>query len=120
MVAIAIASLALKGNPPWFAVGGGMLLGLVPPGLLFGVTEMVAPGFVIRRREEAMSHHDYGKRRRVADQFSKWLAIAGPRPWESPIARVRVRMLGLALTVFWVVVAATAIWISYYARNIGR
>jgi hypothetical protein len=119
LVAIAITALALRGRPPWFAFGAGTLLGLVPTGLLFGVTEMVASASVIRWREGMMSRDNDALRIRVGAQFSKWLAIAGPRPWESPIARLRVRLLGLALTAFWVVVAVAALWISYYAGNVG-
>jgi len=119
LVAIAVTTLALQGHSAWFAVGAGTLLGLVPTGLIFGVTEMVAPASVIRWRAGMMSRDNDALRMRVGALFSKWLAIAGPRPWEIPTARLRVRLLGLALTAFWVVVAVTALWISYYARNVG-
>jgi hypothetical protein len=111
LVAIAIATLALEGHPPWFSIGAGVLWGVVPFGLVFALAEAAAPGVVIRWREEVMAR-DVGFRRQVGEKFSKWLAISGSRPWESPSARIRVRVLGLALLIFWLAVSGVALWVS--------
>ncbi len=44
-----------------------------------------------------------GYRKVVGDWLSKWMAIVGPSPWESSIARNRVRALGIYQIVFWLV-----------------
>lgn len=117
LVAVVITGLALQGHAPWFAISAGVFWGLVPAGLIFGLAEVAAPGMVIRWREGAMAR-DNALRQRAGALFSKWLAISGPRPWESSTARFRVRMLGLALTTFWVVGVAIALLISTYADKV--
>jgi len=104
--------MALQGYSPWFAIGAGVFLGMVPLGPLFGFAEAAAPAWVIRWRERVITRHNNQLQQRVGDWFSAWLAISGPRPWESPTARFRVRILGLALIAFWVVGGvAIALWI---------
>ena len=102
LMAVAISALALGGYSPWVAVLGGAWLGLAPPALLFGVLNAVAPARIIRWRESAMSTNT-GYRKVVGDWFSKRMAIVGPSPWESSIARNRVRALGIYQIVFWLV-----------------
>ena len=80
-------------------------MGLVPVGLLLGVLNAVVPARVIRWRDGAMVGNS-GYRNMVGDWFSKWMAIEGPRPWESSIARDRVRMLGVCQVVILLLVGA--------------
>jgi len=94
VMAVAISALALRGYNPWIAVIGGVWWGVVPVGLLFGILNAVVPGHIIRWRESAMAGQT-GYRKSVGQWFSKWMAIAGPRPWEDRMARDRVRILGI-------------------------
>jgi hypothetical protein len=114
LIAVAIAGLALQGHPAWFAISAGVFWGLVPIGLLFGLAEAAVPGWVIRWREQVMARDDNDVRQRAGASFSRWLAISGPRPWESPTARFRVRVLGLESLAFWVIGGAIALWLSAY------
>ncbi len=92
----------------------------MPVGLLFGLAEVAAPGWVIRWREQVMARDNNDRRQRAGASFSRWLAISGPRPWESPTARFRVRVLGFALIAFWVAGGAIALWLSaYFDQRIG-
>src|SRR2546422_9470700 len=86
LMAVAISALALGGYSPWGAVRGGAGLGLAPPALLFGVLNAVAPARIIRWRECAMSRNT-GYPKGVGDWFSKVMAIGGPNPWGSSMAR---------------------------------
>jgi hypothetical protein len=99
----AISVLALSGYKPWIAVMGGMWWGLAPVTLLFGAMNAVVPVRVIRRRHTAMIGNT-GYRKVIGDQFSKWTATTGPRPWENSVARDRVRTLGICQVVFWLIV----------------
>ena len=120
LIAVAIAGLALQGHPAWYAISAGAFWGLVPVGLLFGLAEVAAPGWVIRWREQVMARDNNDRRQRAGASFSRWLAISGPRPWESPTARFRVRVLGFALIAFWVAGGAIALWLSaYFDQRIG-
>lgn len=94
VMAVAISTLALRGYNPWIAVIGGVWCGLVPVGLLFGILNAVVPGHIIRWRERAIAGQT-GYQKSVGQWFSKWMAIAGPRPWENRVARDRVRILGI-------------------------
>ena len=101
----AISVLALSGYDPWIAVIGGVWWGLAPVALVFGVMNALVPARVIRWREAAMEGNA-GYRKKIGDRFSRWTATTGPRPWESPVARNRIRTLGICQVVFWLVVGA--------------
>jgi hypothetical protein len=116
-VSLAIAGFALQGHAAWFAIVAGAFWGLVPAGLLFGLTEMATPGWVIHLREQAVAGQNV-RQQRVGAWFSRRLAISGSRPWESPTARFRVRVLGLALTASWVVAGAVALWLSTHTDKL--
>jgi hypothetical protein len=94
VMAVAISALALRGYNPWVAVIGGVWWGLVPVGLLFGILNAAAPGRIIRWRKSATAGQT-GYQKLGGQWFSKWMAIAGPQPWENHIARDRVRILGI-------------------------
>jgi hypothetical protein len=93
LMAVAIFVFALNGYAPLIAVVGGVWWGAAPIMLAFGVTMAVAPTRMSRCREGMMTQR--GSPTRIGSWFSKQLAIAGPRPWESAIARHRVRTLGM-------------------------
>ena len=92
VMTVAIFLLALNGYAPLVAFIGGLWWGVVPITLLFGAPMTVAPARMIRWREAAMAQR--GEPSRIGIWFSKHLCIAGPRPWESAVARHRVRTLG--------------------------
>ena len=92
LMAVAIVLFAVNGYAPLIAVVGGVWWGLVPIMLLFGAPMVVVPARVIRWRRAAMAQHGY--QTRIGSWFSNQLGIAGPRPWESAVARHRVRTLG--------------------------
>jgi hypothetical protein len=94
VMAVAISALALRGYNPWIAVISGVWCGLVPVGLLFGILNAVVPGRIIRWRESAIAGQT-GYQKSAGQWFSRWMAIAGPRPWENRTARERVRILGI-------------------------
>ncbi len=93
VMAVAIFLLALNGYAPLVAVIGGVWWGLVPIMLFFGIPMAIGPARMIHWREGAM--HQRGYQTRIGNWFSKQLGIAGPRPWESAVARHRVRALGM-------------------------
>ncbi len=120
LIAVAIAALALQGHPAWYAISAGVFWGVVPIGVLFSLAQVAVPGWVIRWREQVMALDDNDVRQRAGASFSRWLAISGPRPWESATARFRVRVLGLESIAFWVVGVAIALWLSaYFDQRIG-
>jgi len=93
LIAVAIFVFALNGYAPLIAVVGGVWWGVVPIMLLFGSSMAADPVRMIRWRESAMTQG--GRQTRIGHWFSKQLAIAGPRPSESAVARHRVRTLGM-------------------------
>lgn len=105
ITAVAISVLALSGYNPWIAVIGGVWWGLAPVALVFGVINALVPARVIRWREAAMEGNT-SYQKKIGDRFSRWTAITGPRPWENPVARSRIRMFGICQVVFWLVVGA--------------
>lgn len=105
LMAVAIWVLALNGYNPWIAVIGGVWWGLAPVALVFGVMNALVPARVIRWRETAMEGN-MGYRKKIGDQFSRWTATTGPRPWENSAARKRVRTLGICQIVFWLAFGA--------------
>ena len=105
LMAAAIFVLALSGFNPWIAVISGVWWGLAPVTLLFGVMNAVVPARVIRGRVSAMVGST-GYRKMVGDWFSRRMATTGPRPWESSVARDRVRTLGICQVLVWLVVGA--------------
>ena len=105
LTVVAISVLALSGYNPWIAVIGGVWCGLAPVALVFGVMNALVPARVIRGREAAMDGNT-GYRKRIGNQFSRWTATTGPRPWENSAALNRVRTLGICQIVFWLVVGA--------------
>jgi len=102
-MALAISVLTLSGFNPWIAVIGGVWWGLAPVTMLFGTMNAVGPARVIRRRHTAMIGNT-GYRKVIGDQFSRWTATTGPRPWEDSVAQIRVRTLGICQVVLWLVV----------------
>jgi hypothetical protein len=103
LMAASIFALVQSGYNAWIAVIGGVWWGLAPVTLLLGVVNAVVPARVIRWRETAMVGST-GYRKRIGDRFSTWTATTGPRPWESSVARDRVRALGICQVAFWLVV----------------
>jgi hypothetical protein len=93
VMAVTIFLFALNGYSPLIAVVGGVWWGGVPILLLFGGTMAIAPARMIRWREGAMTQRGY--QTRIGSWFSKQLGVTGPRPWESAVARHRVRTLGM-------------------------
>lgn len=91
--AVAVVVLALNGYAPLVAVVGGLWWGIVPGLLMFAVPMVVAPARMIRWRGGVIARGGY--QTTLALRLSKLLAIAGPRPWDSDVARHRVRTLGL-------------------------
>jgi hypothetical protein len=88
----------------------GIAWGAVPQGLAWGLAELIAPGSVIRWRHKLLAG-DGDIRKPVGDYFSRLFATTGPEPWESNIARRRVRALGVGLTAFWLACIALLLWI---------
>ena len=105
LMVVAISVLALSGYNPWIAVIGGVWWGLAPVALVFGVMNALVPARVIRWREAVMEGNT-GYRKKIGDRFSRWMVTTGPRPRENPVARNRIRALGICQVVFWLVVGA--------------
>ena len=93
LTAVAIFVFGLNGYAPLVAVVGGVWWGVVPTMLLAGGTMSVAPARMIRWREGAITQRGY--QTRIGSWFSKQLGTDGLRPWESAVARHRVRTLGM-------------------------
>jgi len=86
--------LLRQGHAPAAALGVGVLLGLLPKGVIGGLSAVMAPGWVIRRRERTIAENA-SWRRPIHGLYSQALAIEGPHPWDSSTARQRVRLYGL-------------------------
>ena len=106
---LAMVALHLLHYSLVIALVGGFCWGIVPLGLGWGVAELTAPAWVIDWRERMISG---AGRRPLADSFSRWFAISGPEPWKSPTALKRVRVLGIALTIFWLAWVVLLLWIT--------
>jgi hypothetical protein len=91
----------------------GMALGAVPQGLAWGVAELIVPGWVIRLRQRLIAAVG-DIRKPVGDYFSRVFATTGPEPWTTPVARNRVRIFGVGLTVFWIGCIAVLVWVPAY------
>lgn len=88
----------------------GFCWGVVPQGLGWGVSDLVAPGWVLRWRERMISGTaDW--RKPVGAYFSDRLGASGSEPWTEPTALRRTRWLGASLTAFWIVVVAVLLWV---------
>ncbi len=86
-------------------------------GLAWGLAEVIAPGRVIRWRQRLISgHQDW--RYPVGQYFSKKFDVLGPEPWKNPIARRRIRLLGLFLTATGIGLAAILVWIPGMLDNL--
>lgn len=86
-------------------------------GLGWGLAEVIAPGRVIRWRHRLIpGQQDW--RYPVGQYFSKKFDVLGPEPWKNPIARRRIRLLGLFLTITGIGLAAVLVWIPGVLDNL--
>jgi hypothetical protein len=110
ITAIAFVILVGQDNNPVTSIFVALGWGIVPVGLAWGVAETVAPSWVIRLRARLITGvNDW--RKPVGDYFSKKFATTGPEPWRGAVARHRVRLLGVALTTFWVLFIGLLLWL---------
>lgn len=93
-----------------FLVGLTVGVGLagVAQALAWGVSEIVAPGWVIRWRE-ALIKDNFDWARPVGQAFSNRLGIHGDAPWADEEARRRTRRLGIILSLLAIGFAAILI-----------
>lgn len=109
VVGVGTALLVLKGHNLGAAVTVAGIWAAAVQGLAWGVAELLAPGWVIRWRERLIAGNS-GILKGVGDHFSRALAIEGPSPWESQIARRRIRRSGLVLTLVWVAATVASVF----------
>jgi hypothetical protein len=106
---IAFVVLYLLHHSLFISLAAAFCWGIAPLGLGWGVAELTAPGWVIGWRERMLSGVEKNP---LADYFSKRFGISGSEPWTSPIALRRVRLLGIALTTFWLGWVTLLLWIT--------
>lgn len=95
---LGVAGLLLGGHSLLTALIAGSGWALIAQELAWGLAEIVAPGWVIRWRQSAISV-DRGWLKRVGQYFSHKVGSVGPEPWKDPIVRRRVRLVGVVLTI---------------------
>ncbi len=107
---VASAALLFQRHSFFTAILIGVLWASVAHGLAWGLAEVVAPAWVIQRRQRLVSRlEDW--RKPVGRYFSERLRASEKEPWKSPRARRRIRLLGAFLTAFWLLVAAALVWL---------
>jgi hypothetical protein len=102
LMAVLVAVFALNGYRPLVAAIAGVWWGLMPLVLFDGGVSATAPAWMIRWREDAMQRRSkLPMQAEIGRWFSKRFAINGPQPWDSAIARSRVRVFGIIELTVW-------------------
>jgi len=103
LMAVLVAVFALNGYRPLVAAIAGVWWGLMPLVLFDGGVSAAAPAWMIRWREDAMQRpgSKLPMQAEIAGWISKRFATNGPQPWDSAIARSRVRLFGMVELTVW-------------------
>jgi hypothetical protein len=107
---IATSILLFERHTVFTAILVGICWAGVAHGLAWGLAEVVAPGWVLEWRHRLISGNE-GWRKPVGQYFSVRFGALGQEPWKSPIARSRLRSVGILLAGFSGVVAAALLLI---------
>jgi len=111
LMAVLVVGFSVNGYRPLVAALAGVWWGLMPLVLFDGGVSAVAPAWIIRWRQEAMQRP--GSRVPMQAETARWLseqfATDGPEPWNSAIARRRVRLFGMVELFVWLAVGVVLV-----------